>query len=291
MSSIADKIHANWNGQSMFLSQVKVSVLDRAFLFGDAVYEVIRIYSGKLFHADDHFERLKASLSALKIAGVHIAEIEKRVRETLLLSQVKEGLSYIQVTRGEALRQHRYPEKCVPNVLIWVDHFDDPYKNMRESGVSAVTHKDIRWARNDIKATSLAANCMAAQFAFEQGAQEVVFVNDKDLVTEGSHTSIFAVKDGALLVAPASPNVLPGITKKLILELARHSSIPITQTLLKKAELDSLDELFISGTPEEIIAIVSLDGKAIGDGKEGPIVRRLKEAFKALVHECISAAG
>lgn len=282
---MTNTILANWNGTEMPLNEVKVSVLDRGFLFGDAVYEVLRIYSGKFFHPEDHLDRLKASLNSLKISGVDISELRTRLNKTLEHSALNNGLAYLQITRGEAVRKHRYPENCVPNILIYVDHFDDPYAEVRETGVSAVTHPDIRWRRNDIKATSLAANCMAAQYAYEHGCPEVIFISPEGLLTEGSHTSIFGVKDGKLLVAPASASVLPGITKKVVLDLAKAGNITVADGKIKKEDIHNLDEIFMAGTPEEIIAITKVDDKPIGNGHCGPIVRKLQAEYKKLIDE------
>jgi D-alanine transaminase len=151
-----------------------------------------------------------------------------------------------------------------------------------------VTHPDIRWRRNDIKATSLAANCMAAQYAYEHGCPEVIFISPDGLLTEGSHTSIFAVKDGKLLVAPASANVLPGITKKVVLELAKSGNIPLADAKIKKEEIHLLDEMFMAGTPEEVIAITTVDGKPIGSGQCGPVVKKLQSEYKKLIAESLA---
>ena len=281
-------ILANWNGTEMPLHEVKVSVLDRGFLFGDAVYEVMRIYGGKFFHPEDHLERLKTSLASLKIHGVDLSSVKDNLAKTLKNSEVKEGLAYLQITRGEAARTHRYPEKSIPNILIYVEHFADPYASVRDSGVSAVTHPDIRWRRNDIKATSLAANCIAAQYAYEHGCPEVIFISPDGLLTEGSHTSIFAVKDGKLLVAPASANVLPGITKKVVLELAKSGNIPLADAKITKEEIHLLDEMFMAGTPEEVIAITRVDDKPIGNGQCGPVVKKLQSEYKKLIADSLA---
>jgi D-alanine transaminase len=272
---------ANWNGQFMPLTEVKVSVLDRGFLFGDAVYEVIRVYSGRLFRADDHLDRLSKSLASLDIRHVDLEMVRQRLRETVVKSDLKDALVYLQITRGEAPRTHHYPQSYTPNVLLYATPFDDPYAAERESGVAAVTHPDIRWGRNDIKATSLAANCMAAQFARERQALEVVFIDHEGYMTEGSHTSLFGIKGGKLVVAPSSPKVLPGITKRQVLELARDIDMPRLETRLKESELYGLDELFLAGTPEELIAIVRVNDKTIGNGRPGPLVRELHQAFRA----------
>ena len=221
----------------MPLRDVKVSVLDRAFLFGDAVYEVVRIYRGRLFRPQEHLNRLNDGMASMRIQGADIDVIGERLEQTLSHSNVTEGLAYVQVTRGEAPRIHRYPDNARANVLIYVDRFEDPYELHRQKGVSAVTHCDIRWTRNDIKVTSLAANCMGAQYAHEHGCAEVVFVDKDGLITEGSHTLIFAVRDGNLMVSPSSSRVLPGITKKHVIELAHQSAIPVVEQRIAQADL------------------------------------------------------
>lgn len=270
---------ANWNGQEMPLEEVKVSVLDRAFLFGDAVYEVIRLYGGKLWMYDRHMNRLETGLKALRIGGVDINVLKTRIEQTVRNSGIAEALVYIQVTRGVAKRAHHYPEKIEPNQLIYVEHFEDPCKQMRETGVKVMSYHDYRWQRNDLKVTSLMANCMAAQVAHENGCIEVVQIGSDGYVTEGSHTSIFAVKDGKILVSPSSSQVLPGITKQQILELSAATNIGLNETRVKKDELKDVDEMFLTGTPEEIVPIVRVDDLAIGDGNPGPVTRKLQQAF------------
>jgi D-alanine transaminase len=277
------KIVANWNGELMPLSEVKVSVLDRAFLFGDSVYEVIRVYSSRLFRPQDHLDRLKDSLASLEIAGVDIELVRKRIEDTLVESKLSSALAYLQVTRGEAPRTHAYPKNSVPNILIYISPFDDPYADYRSTGAAAVTHPDIRWGRNDIKATSLAANCIAAEYAKKHGCLEVVFIDSKGLVTEGSHTSLFGVRNGRLLVSPSSKQVLPGITKRQVLELAKKSGIELEEVRIREDELFALDEFFLGGTPEELVPIVKVNDKPIGDGKPGPVVAKLHTAFREII--------
>lgn len=275
-----DDLIGCWNGQLAPVDEIKVPVLDRAFLFGDGVYEVIRIYSGVLFHLEDHLARLEDSLNKLSIRGVDIDSVRKDLLSTVEANKRREGLAYLQVTRGSAPRTHHYPTQCTPNVFMYVMPFDDPYKHDRETGVSAVTHPDIRWGRNDIKATSLAANCMAAQYAKEHGCLEVVFIDRNNMMTEGSHTSLFGIKHGKLIVAPSSSNVLPGITKRQLLGLAETCQLPLDERRLQLEEVYELDEFFLAGTPEELIPIVKLNDKQIGTGAPGPVFDRLYKAFE-----------
>lgn len=281
---------ANWNGKEMPLADVKVSVLDRAFLFGDAVYEVIRLYGGKLWMYDRHIGRLATGLKALRIEGVDLDKLKSHLETTVKNSGLKEALVYIQVTRGEAKRTHQYPAKTVPNQLVYVEQFDDPCRQMRETGVSVISYHDNRWQRNDLKVTSLIANCMAAQYAHENDCIEVVQIDSDGYVTEGSHTSIFAVRDGKILVSPSSSKVLPGITKQQILELADVTKIGLDETRLKKDEIRDIDEMFLTGTPEEIVPIVRVDDLVIGDGKPGPVTRRLQQAFTESVRNWLNGS-
>lgn len=284
-------ILANWNGKKMPLSRVRVSVLDRAFLFGDAVYEVIRVYGGCLFRLQEHLNRLNYSLESMKISGINLSTLSQRLLDTTRSSGVIDGLAYLQVSRGEGLRMHRYPADLTPNVLIYVTNLEDSYKDIRSVGAQAVTFNDIRWRHNDIKATSLAANCMAAQYAFEHDCVDVIFINEHGFVTEGSHTSVFAVRDGQLLVTPPSVNILPGVTKAIVLELALSASIPIVETNLRREAIWTSDELFFAGTPEEILPIVKVNEHAIGKGKPGVITTELYRQFMELVTRSISAGS
>jgi D-alanine transaminase len=280
---------ANWNGQLMPLTEVKVSVLDRGFLFGDAVYEVIRLYERKLFRVEDHLSRLSDSLKSIDIKHVDSDKIRSMLKATVRESGLDNALIYLQITRGEAPRTHYYPDSYMPNVLMYATPFLNHYAKEHETGVSAVTHPDIRWGRNDIKATSLLANCMAAQYAREKGAMEVVFIDSDGIMTEGSHTSLFGILNDKLVVSPSSSKVLPGITKRQVLELAKETGVELDERRLKESEIYELDEFFLAGTPEELISIVKVNDKQIGDGKPGPMVKRLHKSFRDSVTRHLTA--
>ena len=282
MSHPSSTILANWNGQQMPLEDVRVSVLDRAFMFGDAVYEVIRIYGGRLWNFDEHIGRLAASLAELKI-DFDVKPIRAQLERLIQVQAIEEGLAYLQVTRGAAARHHYYPLITTPNCLLYVEHFDDPYAEARQTGAKAITFTDIRWGRNDIKVTSLVANCMAANQARQAGCIEALLLRD-GFVTEGSHTSVFAVRSGKVIVSPSSKAVLPGITKKQVIELCQGANIGMQEGKLKASELSDIEELFITATPEEIIAIVEVDGVKIGNGHPGPVTTRLQAIFRHAVN-------
>ena len=272
---------ANWNGTEMPLGEVRVSVLDRGFLFGDGVYEVLRVYHGKPFLEREHMDRLQESLAELRIS-IDFHRLEGRVRETLAHSGVIDGLVYIQVTRGEAPRMHHFPSPTPkPNELIWVkDLGGDPLAALRETGGSAILVADQRWKRCDIKSVNLLANCLAAQEANEADCDEALLVADDGSITEGSHTSVFGISHGHLLTAPLEANILPGITRGLVLDLAERAGIPCREQPLTRANLWEVDELFVTGTSAEVLPIVLVDERAIASGKPGSITRRLEAAYR-----------
>lgn len=282
---------ANWNGTEMNLGDVYVPALDRGFLFGDGVYEVIRVYGRNFFRLEDHLERMQNSLQSIEMKNVEIETVKKRLFELTSSSGLSDALIYCQITRGTAKRTHHYPSHYTPNVLMYIQPFSDPYKEVRETGANAATFKDIRWRRNDIKSTSLMANCMAASYASSNQCLEVIFIDTNGFITEGSHTSIFAIKDGNLLIAPAGSNVLPGITKRQVLEIAEKINLPVKEENVLQENIWDMDELFLAGTPEEIIPIVMVDNKPINDGKPGPIVKKLFEAFRNILDATTSSTA
>lgn len=279
MSEAASPL-ANWNGVEMPLADVRVSVLDRAFLFGDAVYEVIRVYRGKPFLFEDHLQRLQRNLEKMRIVS-DVSAIAERSLETLRHSGVAEATIYIQVTRGEAPRTHRFPDgKITPNILIYVKEFRDQHEELRQTGARVLLTEDLRWKRCDIKSVNLLANCLAAQAAHEAGCLEAVFVNADGTLTEGSHTSLFGVRDGSILTAPLDENILPGITRKLVLSLAVETGIPVVQQPIDRQRLGELDELFLTGTTTEVLPVIQAGEITIGNGRPGPVVQRLQEAYR-----------
>jgi D-alanine transaminase len=281
---------ANWNGTEMPLEDVRVPALDRAFLFGDAVYEVIRIYGGRLWRLSDHLDRLATGLSELQIC-YSIETLEKTLRQTLLSSAEKEALAYIQVTRGAAQRRrHNFPDDARPNCLIYIERFDDgAIALLREQGGKAVLIPDIRWSRNDLKVTSLLANCLASQKAHAQGCLEAIMVDKNGMLTEASHSSVFAVRQGTLMVSPKSPTVLSGITKRQVIELCQRSHIPMEEGRITESAVFELDELIVTDTVDEIVPIVKLNDKPIGRGTPGPIAQKLQQAFKQSIVDWLAA--
>lgn len=280
---------ANWNGEQMPLGEVRVSVLDRGFLFGDAIYEVIRIYSGRLFLEPRHLQRLRRSLGEVRIR-CDVDRLVGRMHQTLAQSGVQEGMVYIQVTRGEAPRTHRFPDPPVPpNELISIIPFEsDPYAACREQGASVITTPDLRWKRCDVKSANLLANCMAAQLATEAGAVEAVLIAPDGTVTEGSHTSLFGVKEGRILTAPLERNILPGITRGLLGELAERADIPLRHESLRQDALADVDELFLTGTTAGVLPVTTIDQQAVGNGSPGRVSLRLVDEYRRYVQSWLA---
>jgi D-alanine transaminase len=276
---------ANLNGSLMPLSEVKVSAQDRGFLFGDAVYEVLRVYSGKPWLEEEHFCRLARSLEAIRLHGIDIPRLRQRMNETIRASGFLEALVYIQVTRGAAPRSHTFPRDVPPLEFLYVQALHDSYEPLRRSGIGVITRPDLRWERCDIKSTNLLANVMAVQEAKEAGCPEALLYLPDGTLTEGTHTSFFGVLRGRLLTAPISHAILPGITRGLILELAARADIPVREHVLKRADLSEVSELFLTGTTSEVLPVVRVDGQPIADGRPGPITQRLQEVYRHKVRE------
>src|SRR5688572_18788970 len=251
------------NGQFLPGEQAKISVLDRGFIFGDGVYEVWRVIDGKLFEHARHDRRLRRGLKSVEIS-VPDKEIDglagvadRLLRENDLTHG--EGTFYVEITRGAAPRTHAYPPSGTKaTVFAMVSRFEVPHA-LREAGAKAITQADVRWLHCDIKTVQLMPNVMAKQKAQAAGAMEAIFIRD-GIVTEGTHTSAFGVKNGELRTHPLSPLILPSITRELILEIAREQGVRVREEPFSDKELFALDELFVSGTTTDVTPIVEVDG-------------------------------
>jgi D-alanine transaminase len=279
---------ANLNGDILPLTEAKVPALDRGFLFGDAVYEVLRIYHGKPWLMEEHFRRLAQSLAAIRIAGIDLDRLRRRMLDTIAAGPFLEATAYIQITRGAAPRSHPFPASATPLELISIQELHDGYAEARRGGASVICQPDVRWDRCDIKSTNLLANVLAMQMAKEAGCLEALLYLPDGTLTEGTHTSFFGVLHGTVLTAPNSNAILPGITRGLILRLAGRANIPVREQVLKRDDLAEVSELFLTGTTSEVLPVVRVDGQPIGDGRPGPITRRLQEAYREAVREFIA---
>ena len=276
------------NGEYASLRDAKVSVLDRGFIFGDGVYEVVPAYGGKLFRFDEHLARLGRSLAKLRIPNPLKAEqwLERARRlATALMAQgnAADQLVYIQVTRGVALRDHVMPPDIEPTVFMMASAMKPPSAEARHHGVACVTARDFRWERGDIKSISLLGNVLARQISADHGALETVMFRN-GFLTEASGSNVWVVHEGAVLGPPKSEHVLEGIRYELIRELCEECGIAFNLRPIPEADVLSADELLLSSATKEVLPVTTLDGDAVGHGalrgKPGPVYARLYEAYQ-----------
>jgi D-alanine transaminase len=272
------------NGEYLPYEQAHISVEDRGFLLADGVYEVIRAYQGKLFALDEHLQRLERSLRELRIpSGLTLAQYQEMARQLI----ERNGLSrsdatvYMQVTRGAYNpRTHYFPKGEIrPTVLGIARAFKPMGETYIAEGVDAVTTPDTRWARCDIKSVALLPNALAKQQAVEAGAYEALFIRD-GVAIEGSSSNFFAVIDGELRTYPRCNYILAGITRQYVLNFARALGVPTNETAITVHDLARASEAFVSSTTGEVVPIVRIDGKPVGEGKVGPIARQLYQRFQ-----------
>jgi D-alanine transaminase len=266
------------------LSEARIPVLDRGFIFGDGVYEVVPIYDGLAFRIDQHLARLSRSLAAIGIAnpfGIDQwkARIDDLVRAYERSHGVRDQFVYMQVTRGVAKRGHAFPKGIDPTVFMMTSPLVLPSAEVREKGVAAVTQADNRWLRCDIKSVSLLGNVLMAEHAASQGALETIMFRD-GFLTEGSSSNVWVVRGGALHAPPKDNRILEGIRYGLIAEMAEAHGVPFRVGPLAEAEVRSADELLLSSATKEVVPVVTLDGKPIGDGKVGPLYGRFHDWYQ-----------
>ncbi len=269
------------NGSFVDSESAMISVNDRGFFFADGVYEVIRVYDGEPFLMDAHMRRLHSGLCALRIRTDVVDGMADIARTLLADNDLTTGDStiYMQVTRGAAPRKHAFPESGVdPTVYVAAKRFTLYPSSYFTDGVGAVTVPDTRWARCDIKSISLLPNVLANQVAHDHGGFEALFVKD-GVVIEGSHSNLFGVLDGTLITYPSCNYILSGISREVVLQLARELDIPTREGAIPFDRVYQAEELFLSGTTTEVMPVTTLDGRKIGDGSPGPITRRLIKAF------------
>jgi len=269
------------DGQFLPKSDAKISVMDRGFLFGDGVYEVIPVYGGRLFRFRHHLERLERSLSSVRIANPYSLEEWQAILDRLVaqLPDTDQGV-YLQVTRGAApKRDHAIPPDIRPTVFAMSNPIEPLSPQAREQGVAAITIEDIRWSYCQIKAVTLLANVLLRQIAAEAGAMEAVLIRD-GAITEGAASNVFVVLEGRLFTPPKSDRLLPGITRDLVLELAREAEIPCAEQEIRAEALSSADEIWLTSSTKEVVPVTRIDGCAVGTGRPGPIWMRMAELYR-----------
>lgn len=268
--------------------QAAISVFDRGFLFGDGIYEVISVYDNQLFALTGHLQRMQGGLDEIGIVfdADTLADVARQAVARAVLP-AGEGCVYLQVTRGVAPRAHRFPATATPTVIAYAYPFS--LKGFQDKLATVIVSPDERWHKCHIKSTSLVANVIANQAAHGVGADENVMARD-GLITEGSHTNVFFIRNGVVYTHPLGPYILPGITRALVLELCKTEGIPVQEDAVCLAELNTVDEAFLTGTTTQILGIGRMmrdDETLFSVSSSGPVTQRLQEAFVRRVRALI----
>jgi D-alanine transaminase len=269
------------DGQVMDRTTAKVDIEDRGYQFGDGVYEVIRVYNGKMFTGKEHLKRLVESAEKIRMKLPYSPEeLEGKMEELIAKNELQTGTVYMQFTRGTSPRNHVFPGNGVaPTFVAYTRNVARPEESM-EKGVRAILDEDIRWLRCDIKSLNLLGNLLSKQKAAEAGCFEAI-LHRGETVTEGSHSNISIIKDGVIKTHPADNHILNGITRQKVLEICEKEQIAFEERAYTLEELNAADEVFSSGTTVEVMPIVGIEGKPVGNGEPGPVTRSLQELFKA----------
>ncbi|CAA7601053.1 D-amino-acid transaminase [Acididesulfobacillus acetoxydans] len=268
------------NGQISEIGRAKVPLLDRGYLFGDGVYEVLRVYRGRPFALDEHMERLADSLAGVRINYPLVSErLRTLIDELVAQAGYAEASVYLQITRGASVRQHAFPAGCEPSLVLTVTKTQQPERGQQEGGVGVITVPDDRWAHCHIKSVNLLPNVLAKQKAREAGAFEAVFVRAGNRISEGSSSNIFAVKDGVMVTPPLDGHILPGVTRRMVLSIARQEGFPVREEDLPLEFLRQAEEVFLTGTTIEVLPVTKIGGTPLGSGIPGPVTRAIFQAF------------
>jgi len=277
------------NGKLVPLEQASVSVLDRGFIFGDGVYELVPVYSRVPFRLDEHLERLERSLAAVEIRNPYSrAQWRSHVHALVDAQPCEDQAVYFQVTRGVAKRDHAFPKDAEPTVFMMANPLVNPPRALVEAGAAAVSAPDFRWLRCDIKSISLIGNVLLRQLSAQAGAAETILFRDGRL-TEASASNVFIVKRGVVVAPPKSSLILPGITYDVVVELARANGMPLELREVTEAEVRAADEIWVTSSSKEVLAIVSLDGKPVGDGRPGAAFWRMYRLYQEFKHKVMRA--
>ena len=276
------------DGEYTTLPNARISVMDRGFIFGDGIYEVVPVYGGRLFRFDDHMARLERSLRECRIRNPHdragwaaiARELVSRYAQAQGVStSASDQLIYLQITRGVALRDHVMPTDIEPTVFMMTNLMKPPGAEQREQGVACVTANDFRWEKAHIKATSLLGAVFARQISFDAGATETVMFRD-GFLSEAAASNVWIVKDGCVIGTPKDNLVLEGIRYGLIEELCRAQGIPFSLRRISRAEVFGADEVLLSSATKEVLPVTRLDGLPVGSGRPGPVYQRLYEGYQ-----------
>lgn len=268
----------------MPLDEAYIPVLDRGFIFGDGVYEVIPAYGNRLFRLEHHLNRLEQSLVGIRLANPLSRSLWADTLNELLNrntdgSGPRDQSVYLQVTRGVAKRDHAFPQGVPATVFAMANPLAPSAPTLRDQGIKAITRRDTRWDYCQIKAITLLPNILLRQEAIDEGCAEAILVRDGE-VTEGAASNLFIVLDGSLITPPNSPRVLPGITRDLILELAAAHGLAHQERMISEDDLRRADEVWLTSSTKEILPVTELDGRPVGDGKPGSVWARMMALYQ-----------
>lgn len=268
------------NGEIMPIDQARVPVEDRGYQFGDAVYEYFASYKGRLFAVEAHLDRLENSLGALSFPPISRDMVRAAVVSTFSQAAIERAGVYLQISRGVSPRNHAFPDHVPPQIVVTVRHAPEPPGTYFRDGIRAITVTDIRWGRCDIKTVLLLPNALAKQQALDAGAQDAIFVGSDGVVREGTSSNVFICKGDRLATHPLTPNILPGITRTVLIDICREEGIAVDESFFDRQALLAADEVFLSGTVTEVLPVVEIDGQAIGNGSPGTMSKQLLVQLK-----------
>jgi D-alanine transaminase len=277
------------NGKYLPIEEAKVPVLDRGFIFGDGVYELVPVYSRVAFRLEEHLARLERSLAHTRIRNPYSRSEWRDIIYRVVDAQPFEDQGvYFQVTRGVAKRDHAFPRDAEPTVFMMSNPLVTPPMEAVQKGAAAVSAQDNRWLRCDIKSISLIGNCLLRQLSAEAGAAETILFRDGKL-TEASASNVFVVKRGVILSPAKSELILPGITYDVVMELARADGLPLEVRDVTEAEVRAADEIWVTSSSKEVLPVVSLDAVLVGDGRPGPLFGRMYQLYQEFKQKVMRA--
>jgi D-alanine transaminase len=270
------------NGQFMPIEEARIPVLDRGFIFGDGVYEIIPVYSRRAFRLEEHLQRLQHSLNGIRLQNPFAhAEWVRLINQLILCNAPEDQYLYLHITRGVARRDHAFPNPEVPPTIFMMSNpLTMPSNELIQNGVTAVTARDTRWLHCDIKSISLLPNILLRQMAVDADCTETILLRDDVFLTEGTASNIFVVNQGMLLAPPKDNLMLPGITYDVLLEIAAANHIPYQVRKVAKVEVVNANELLLTSSSKELLAITQLNGNPVGNGKPGPLFVRLYQLYQ-----------
>jgi D-alanine transaminase len=268
------------NGEFLSIDKALVPIEDRGYQFGDAVYEFIASYNGRLFYLEEHLDRLERSLKGLFFPPVSRETIRKAVLTLFEKAEIQRAGIYIQISRGVSPRNHAFPNGVHPQIVMTIREVEEKPPELRKNGAAAITVEDSRWGHCDLKTVQLLPNVLAKQKALAAGVFDAIFVSPEGVVREATSSNICIVADGMVITHPLTPQILPGITRMVVIDLCRELNIPVAERFFKTDALYGSEEAFLTGTVTEVLPIVAIDGQLIGDGQVGPVTAKLYETLR-----------